>query len=101
MPFVILQMKPKVEAAVEWLEKAIIQLREPTSPTLYGNCYVMAKEKEKGIFWHSLTKEIAASILSQHPVMSAKQLFQKVCFAFSPKTLLTLVHSTLAVVRKL
>lgn len=82
MPFATQQVKPKVVTAVEWLDKAILQLREPTSSGLYGNCYVMAREKKKGILWQSLTKELAAAALSQHSAMGVKQLFQKVRICF-------------------
>ena len=69
-------MKPKVGDAVKWLDKAMLQLKEPTSPTLYGNCYVMSREKKKGIVWHSQTKELAAIALREH--LLTKQLFEKV-----------------------
>ena len=64
-------------AAIEWLEKAIAQLMEQVPPTLYGNCYVISRERDRGVVWQPKSKQTAAIELSHHSKVDTK-LFQKV-----------------------
>ena len=50
---------------------------------IYGNCYVMSKDKEKGIIWQKQPKKMASIELSHHTKLVAnkldKTLFNQVC----------------------
>jgi GTP-binding protein EngB required for normal cell division len=79
------RVTPKMEAAVEWLGKAIASFQDQNSLTLYGNCYVMSREKNKGIVWQHHSKQLAAMELGQRPTLEANQLFQKhVIHSYTP-----------------
>ena len=78
----------KVSATIDWLSNALRSLaifQEQNNCVLYGNCYVMSTDKEKGITWQLQTGQLAAIELSQRTKLVAdrldKELFEKVSVA--------------------
>ena len=69
-----------MSAAINWLKSALQSLavfQEQNNCILYGHCYVMSTDKEKGITWQPQAKQLAGIELSQRTKLVADQLDER------------------------
>jgi GTP-binding protein EngB required for normal cell division len=78
--------EPSSTKAINWLKSALQSLavlQEQNTCILYGHCYVMSTDKEKGITWQLQAKQLAAIELSQRTKLVADRLDERLFEKYS------------------